>query len=237
MPNPTAPASVSRLRMLAAGLVLLAACGTAALAQPAGPRGAAQAPRQPLDPLSAAEQQAAGRLAAADPRVRELAGGGRVRLVYVELANVKAEADDAPGDAPRGRHAEVVQYRYDDDSGIRALVDLGRGQVRAVERIDGGSVPLTQADLDEAVALALGSAEVRELLGSEAKRYVAAAPGATKNPPYAIRALLVHASADGEPCFRQRCVHLFFNRMGAYLTDTAIVDLTGRGVRIERAKR
>ncbi|MEP6871654.1 MAG: hypothetical protein ABI939_07370 [Anaerolineaceae bacterium] len=217
-------------------MVFVVCAPVLAQAPPLG--GSSQAARNQLNPLSAAEQQAAERIATGDSRVREFTAAARTRVVYVELANVKPEPDGiSRRDAGGSRFAEVLQYRYNDDSGLRILVDLQRKEVRAVERLEGGSVPLTRADLEDAVKLALASPEVRELLGSEARQYVVPAPAATKNPPYAIRALLVQSLAENDPCYRRRCVHLFFQRRGAYLTGAAIVDLTENRVRIERGVR
>lgn len=194
--------------------------------------------RAALDPLTAAERRLAEGIAGEDARVRRLAGDGRVRLAYVELATPKIEGDRRGGDdEPRGRYAEVLQYRFEDDSGVRSLVDLEKRAVLDVQRVEGNAVPLTREDLQEAVKLALDSGEVRTLLGREAARYVVAEPAATENPPYAIRALLVHSHARRDPCFRRRCVHLFFQQRDAYLTDSAIVDLTERRVRIQPGER
>lgn len=226
--------------VLAAGVAFVL-CSTAIAQEPtkkaaAAPGAASQ--MAPLNPLTAAERRRAERIAMDDARVSEFVGTGRIRLVYVELASEKPDGEPpAERELPPGRFAEVLQYRYDNDSGVRTLVDLRRNEVRDVDRIDGSAVPLTREDLDEAVKLALDSGEVKELLGREARQYVAPLPSATKNPPYAIRALLVHSLADNDPCYRHRCVHLFFQRRGAYLIDSAIVDLTERRLRIERGTK
>ena len=193
--------------------------------------------RGELDPLSDSERRLAERIVTDDARVRELVGKERVRLVYVELANVKFGTEKDPDEARAGRFAEVLQYRYDNDSGVRTLVDLDKHAVRDVERVEGSAVPLTREDLEEAVKLALDSSEVRTLLGREASQYVIPQPSAKKNPPYAIRALLVHSQSRKDPCFRRRCVHLFFQQRDAYLTDSAIVELTERRVRIQKGER
>jgi len=216
-----------RLLVLAISAALALALGTTATAQTRGE----------LDPLTDTERQLAERIANEDVRVRELAGKERVRLVYVELANVKFGKESDSDDAPAGRFAEVLQYRYDNDSGVLTLVDLQRRAVRDVERVEGSAVPLTREDLEDAVKLALDSGEVRALLGREASQYVVPPPSAKENPPYAIRALLVHSHAEKDPCFRHRCVHLFFQQRTAYLTDSAIVDLTERRVSIQKGAR
>jgi hypothetical protein len=190
-----------------------------------------------LDPLTDAERRLAEGVAREDARVRKLAGDGRVRLVYVELATPKFDGKRRKGnDELQGRYAEVLQYRFDDDSGVLTLVDLEKRAVLDVQKVEGGAVPLTREDLEEAVKFALDSDEVRKLLGREASQYVAPEPSAPENPPYAIRALLVHSHDRKDPCFRHRCVHLFFQQRNAYLIDTAIVDLTERRVQIQRGE-
>lgn len=194
--------------------------------------------RAPLDPLSDAERRLAEGVVGEDARVRKLAGDGRVRLVYVELATPKTDGKRrGRDDAPRGRYAEVLQYRFDDDSGVLSLVDLRKRAVLDVQRVEGGAVPLTREDLEEAVKLALDAGEVRKLLGDEASRYVVPEASAADNAPYAIRALLVHSHDRKDPCYRRRCVHLFFQQRNAYLTDSAIVDLTERRVSLQPGER
>jgi hypothetical protein len=67
---------------------------------------------QPLDPLTAAERQQAETVARGDARVKELLGGGRSRLVYVDFSAIKrsdaAQTPDSPTSVALGRHAEVV---------------------------------------------------------------------------------------------------------------------------------
>ena len=128
-----------------------------------------------------------------------------------------------------------LQYRFDNDSGVRTLVDLQRNEVRDVERVDGSTVPLTRADLDEAVKLALDASEVRELLGRGELSPVCSAStaSATKNPPYAIRALLLHSFADNDPCHVSLRALILSTQQRLFPTDSAIVDLTERRVRIE----
>ena len=105
----------------------------------------------------------AERVANEDARVRELAGNGPRPAGLCrtgECRNSERKGRDSD-DAPAGRYAEVLQYRYDNDSGVLTLVDLEKRAVRDVERVEGSAVPLTREDLEEAVKLALDSGEVQ----------------------------------------------------------------------------
>jgi len=133
---------------------------------------------QPLDPLTAAERRQAEEVARADARVKELLGGGRSRLVYVDFIAIKPPNASTEPDSPEkplaiGRHAEVVFYRYDDDSGVRALVDLQQRSVAQAARIDSAEVPLNTEELSESMALALKNDAVTSLLGADANTFQA----------------------------------------------------------------
>lgn len=198
---------------------------------------------QPLDPLTAAERQQAGDVARADGRVKELLGGGRTRLVYVDFIAIKPPNASAAPDSPVkplaiGRHADVVFYRYDDDSGVRALVDLQQRAVVQASRIESAEVPLNAEDLSDSMALALKSDAVTLLLGADAKTFQTQDSGRggvrVRN---IVRGLRVVASSDSDPCWKHRCVQLFFRRGDVYLIDSVVVDLTAQQSRVERGQR
>jgi len=49
--------------------------------------------------------------------------------------------------------------------------------------------------------------------------------------------LRVVASSDQDPCWKHRCVQLFFRKGDVYLIDTVVVDLTAQQSRVERGQR
>ena len=224
------------------GCVALLLLTTRALAvqQPPAPR-----VLQPLDPLSTAERQQAESVARADARVRELLGAGRSRLVYVDFTAIKrsdaAQLPDSPTSVAVGRHAEVVFYRYDDDSGVRVVVDLQKKAVVQAERVDSAEVPLNTEELSESFALALKDEAVSSLLGTDAKTFRTADAGAAAKgvatPRNIVRGLRVVATSDADPCWKHRCVQLFFRRGDVYLIDSVVVDLTAQQSRVERGQR
>jgi Cu2+-containing amine oxidase len=180
----------------------------------------------PLDPLTLEEKQVAERVARADPRVQQLLGNGRQKLIEVEFLAIKPE-DEAltQEDEDRliqiGRHAAVVFYRYDGNLGARAIVDLEHRLVTQVESLDGDVVPASFEELAESRALALQNEELRELLGPK------------KHHVEGMRLLAVDES---DPCWEHRCLDLLFRRGRFYRTDLprVIVDLTAQIIRLER---
>jgi len=198
---------------------------------------------QPLDPLTPAERRQADEIARADGRVKELLGAGRTRLVYVDFIAIKPnDASPAPDSPTRpmaiGRHAEVVFYRYDDDSGVRAIVDLQTRAVAQVARIESAEVPLNAEELSEAMALALKNEAVTSLLGADAKTFQVGDTAARGvRPRNVVHALRVVATSDSDPCWKHRCAQLFFRRGDVSLTDSVVVDLTAQQSRVERGQR
>src|SRR5437763_956567 len=116
----------------------------------------------PLDPLTPAERAAGEELARANGKVKEFLARGRTRLIYSDFIAPKLNAAQTE---PSGRYADVLFYRYDDDAGLRALVDLSARAVVDVVPVSGRSVPLTADEVEEAARLALANSEVARLLG------------------------------------------------------------------------
>jgi hypothetical protein len=194
----------------------------------------AQTPqRGPLqfDPLTPEERELATRLAEDNARVKELRGRGRTLLVSVELAAPKTANQGGEGN----RHAEVLYYRYDGNQGVLTLVDLGQRTVREAARINGDAVPLTAAEVNEAIALAMRNRELTNLLGQNYQQYQAANQNAPETQPNRVEALRVLAGSANDPCYQHRCLSLLFRQGESFLTGTSVtVDLTSQTVRVER---
>lgn len=180
----------------------------------------------PLDPLTMEEEQTAVQVALADPRVKQLLGEGRHRVIGVEFLSLKPA--DVPGREPSlvgpiGRHAQVLLYRPEGDFGVRALVDLGAKGITQATRVEGGQVPLTEDDVAEARDLAFKNEQVRRMLGNRLDEF-------------RVEGLRSTGTGPQDSCLRNRCVHVLFRRGDHYLvTPTVIVDLTTRAVRVERS--
>jgi len=189
----------------------------------------------PLDPLTAAERATAEQLARANGTVRQFLSTGRSRLIYADFISVKR---DAKVPEPEGRFADVLFYRYDDDTGLRLLVDLSAGAVIDVARVGGRSVPLAAAEVEEAARLALASSDVVRLLGERAGSFRVASGPATSGQinDNRIEALRTLGSTPDDPCTRDRCVVLFFRSQNRYIAlNQVVVDLTTSRVLVNRA--
>ncbi|HET8921858.1 MAG TPA: hypothetical protein VFN26_02560 [Candidatus Acidoferrum sp.] len=202
----------------------------------------------PLNPLSAEEKRSAENLAVADSRVIKLLGAGRRQLVSVELFPIKPDAERmaaAAAGTPIAleRYAEVIFLRYENEAGVRALVDLSRRNVIEATQITADQVPLTDSDLAEASRLALSNPEVKKALGPEAERFRPPEPETSaestrerKVDQYIIRGLPIRTLDENDPCWKHRCLQLLFRRGDVYLTrPVVVVDLTAHQVRLEKA--
>jgi hypothetical protein len=190
----------------------------------------------PLDPLTPAERAVAEQAARAAPAVREFLSRGRTRLIYVDFIAYKRDPKLAE---PTGRFADVLFYGYDDDIGLRALVDVEARSVVDVTRMPGRSVPLTFEEVEEASQLALASREVARLLGERAGSFRPARGPAAREQinDNRIEALRTLGSTPDDPCTRDRCVVLFFRTGNRYIAINQVaVDLTTRRVLVNRGR-
>jgi hypothetical protein len=193
-----------------------------------------QAASRQFDPLTPEERELAASLTESNSRFRFLRGGGRERLISVELATVKTGAQ---GDAAT-RHAEVLHYKYAGNQGILTLVDLRQRTVLEVTNISGDAVPLSAEEVGEAVDLALQNQTLIRLLGPDYQRYRSSAQTFRAGERNQVEALRVLASSPRDSCYQHRCVSLLFRRGDTFLTGTSvIVDLTTRKVQVEQTAR
>ena len=180
----------------------------------------------PLDPLTRAERATAEQIARSNASVREFLAGDRSRLIYAEFISVKRNPEVAE---PSRRFADVLFYRYKDDSGLRVLVDLGAGTVADIAPVAGRSVPLASAEVEEAARLALADSDVVRLLGERAGSFRVATGPATRAQltENRIEALRTLGTTPDDPCTRDRCLVLFFRAQNRYIAmNQVVVDLT-----------
>ena len=206
---------VMLMRLALCALPCLAACQarSSAIAQ-------ATQPPQALDPLSRDERALAERLARADSRAVELLGP-EARLASLEFLAMKGAATDAPV-----RHADALFARPDGDYGVRAIVRLGAdAAVVEVQRVSASSVPMTQADIDQAWAIALADSAYTARLGRDVSRM-------------RVEGLRIFSEDRTDPCAAGRCFYLIV-RDGPYYVSGAsvIVDLATRRVLPGRSPR
>lgn len=193
----------------------------------------------PLDPLTTEERAEAIRVASTDSRVKETLGGGRSTAINAEFLAVKPENAAGVADAPIGRHAAVIFYRYDDDKGVRAVVDLTQRVVSELTVMDGASVPLAIDEVVQASNLALRNTEVTSALGSSARTFrVQTSLSGTEPVQNRVEGLRLIAPSPNDPCYKQRCVSLLFRQGRSYLAGlSVVVNLTRETVTVERRLR
>jgi hypothetical protein len=197
----------------------------------------AQGAPLPLDPLTPYERALADTVVRADPRIRALIGPGGSRLVAVDFLAVKDTQRVAGGEeTPPRRTAEVLLYLPDRDQGIRALVDLAARRVVQQVPVPGQSVPLSAEEVQIAARLALADQRVIRLFGGRMPAFrVATAPATLAGADSArIEGLRTVAASPNDPCYRRRCVVLFFRVGGRYVhMNRVTVDLTGQRVLVQ----
>jgi hypothetical protein len=197
-----------------------------------------EAKRLPLDPLTPEERATAERAARADKRVKDLLGEGNIRLISVELLAMKVEKPSE--EARPTRQAEVVLFRPERDIGVRVAVNLERNVVEDANRLSGTQVPLNADDLAEAFELAMKNDELVKVLGPAAGSYrLEIRPGerTLERSEYGVTGLRVRGTTAKDPCFRDRCMQLFFRKGNSFLSEPLVtVDLTARKVTLERRK-
>ena len=188
--------------------VIVCGAGTAA-AQPA-----------PLDPLSSEEKAIAERLVRADPRARELLGA-RATLASIEFLAMKGRGGD---DAVR--HADLLFARPDTEFGARAIVRLGAApSIVELTRVDRKSVPMTEADVQEAWRIAVADPAYRRRLNRDTG-------GLT---PEALR---IYSEDRSDPCSSGRCFYLIVRDGEYYISNASVVvDLATRRILPERGPR
>ena len=196
-----------------------------------------------LDPLTPQEKAKAEQVARADPGVSKALDGGRTELVSIAFFGFKPDLSAAAPDPNRPRverAAEVIFYRFDDDSGIRVIVRLaGNGSVAGVQPLEGPEVPLSGQDWNQALAIALKDEKVANMLSPNVERFRNQTPSqsaAAGMNDDAVRILVVRATDARDPCYHKRCVQLLFQHGGGFLADTAIVNLFTGMVEIQKGQ-
>jgi Cu2+-containing amine oxidase len=217
----------------ATALVILVLSAGAAKAQPERPL--------PLDPLTASERALTDTIVRSDPRVREFLAGGPSRLINIDFIAVKTprESETRNEVPPTRRTAEALLYRYDTNQGIRVLVDIGRRAVTDLVRIPGESVPINNDEVALAAKIALADRRVIQLFGGRMPEFrVATGPATLEDgdKPRIEGLRTIGVTAD-DPCYRRRCVVLFFRVNNRYVQmNRVFVDLISQRVIIREGE-
>jgi hypothetical protein len=199
----------------------------------------------PLDPLTATERQLVERIALSDPQIRAILPAPRPRVIYIEPVSLKPDSrpEISEAEGPLTRHAEALFFDDDAQVGLRVLVDLTQSTVKETASVESSRVPMTGDDLLTAYKIALQDVVVKEALGAnithdlqqrDAQQLIVGAG----RERLVVRPLPVHGTEENDPCYKHRCLQLFFRRGDAYLTEPiVIVDLTARKTFVERSRR
>jgi Cu2+-containing amine oxidase len=217
----------------ATALIILVFSAGVAKAQPERPL--------PLDPLTASERALTDTIVRSDPRVREFLAGGPSRLINVDFIAVKTPREsDVRNEVPSRRTAEALLYRYDTNQGIRVLVDIERRAVTEMVRIPGESVPINSDEVAQAAKIALADRRVIQLFGGRMPEFrVATGPAtlAEADQPRIEGLRTIGVTAE-DPCFRRRCVVLFFRVNNHYVQmNRVFVDLISQRVIIREGEQ
>jgi hypothetical protein len=220
-------------RPIGTAFLLLVLLGAAANAQPERPL--------PLDPLTPRERALTDTIARSDARVREFLAGGASRPIGVDFIAVKEQRDsDTRNDLPSRRTAEALFYRYDTNQGLQVLVDIERRAVIDIARVPGESVPINGDEVALAARLALADRRVVRLFGERMPAFrVASGPAslAEINQPR-IEGLRTIAATQDDPCYRRRCIGLFFRVNNRYVqSNRVVVDLVSQRVFIREGEQ
>lgn len=171
------------------------------------------APPEELDPLTDEEKKEAERLVRADPRAAELLGE-RATLVSIEFLAIKGDAV---------RHSDLLFAVPPMEFGARAIVQLGaKPSIVEFTRIDARSVPMTQADVQEAWNIARADAAYMRRLGQDRGQLT----------PEALR---IYTEDRSDPCYHGRCFYLIVRDGDYYVSDASVVvDLAAKRVLWDR---
>jgi Cu2+-containing amine oxidase len=214
-------------------LIILVLSAGAAKAQPDRPL--------PLDPLTLQERALTDSIVRSDARVREFLAGGPSRLINVDFIAVKTPRDSATRDeVPSRRTAEALLYRYDTNQGIRVLVDIGRRAVTDMARVPGESVPINSDEVAEAAKIALADRRVIAIFGGRMPEFRVATGPATveESDQPRIEGLRTIGVTAEDPCYRRRCVVLFFRVNNRYVQiNRVFVDLISQRVIIREGEQ
>ncbi len=193
----------------------------------------------PLDPLTERERAIADSVVRADPRVRDVLGSRDAQLVQIEFIAAKTGRDAAAEpDVPARRHAHVLFYVPAANAGVSVLVDLERAQVVDVVRSPGDGVPISTPEVERAARLALANPAVVRLFGERLPAFrLERGQAGTDTAATRIDAIRT-LGVPGDPCYRRRCVVLFFRVDNRYVhMNRVLVDLGSNRVIVRQGER
>jgi hypothetical protein len=167
--------------------------------------------------------------ALADARVQQVVGAGQTRVLLGEAVPDKAEAIaffKGETQKPPTHHVWATIFNPKTNKAAEVFIALEQNTILKVQEIKAIDVPLTREDVDEALALAKASPDVRRAVGNSVDQFVVLDPGNTQTVPLEAQSLRVRSVDPNDPCTLDRCLDLIFKTGTGYLPLRAAVDLT-----------
>lgn len=185
--------------------------------------------------LTTQEKSVMQNTALADARVQRVVGAGQVRVLLGEARPDKNEAIafyKGETQKPPSHNVWAVVFNPKTNKAAEVFLSLEQNTILKVQEIQAVDVPLTREDVDEALALAKASPEVRRAVGSRIDQFVVLDRGATQPVPFEAQTLRVRSVDPNDPCTLDRCLDLVFKTETGYLPLRAAVDLTQHTVTV-----
>jgi hypothetical protein len=185
--------------------------------------------------LTAQEESAALSAVLSDARVRQIVGSGRPRVIVGDAQPDKNEAVAfyrGETQKPPTHHVWATVFNPATNKAAEVFMSLEQNKVLKVQEIEAADVPLSREDVEEALALAKVSPDVRRAVGSSMDQFVVSERSAQRTAPFTVRSLRVRSADANDPCTLDRCLDLIFKTDSGFLPLRAEVDLTQRTVRL-----
>jgi hypothetical protein len=216
-------------------LIVLLLVASAASAQ--GPVKAQPQARQSMT-LTAQEGSLMKNTALSDARIQQVLGAGQARVLlgdvrpdkYEEIAYLKGETQKPPT-----HQVWAILFNPTTNKAAEVFISLEQNTILKVQEIKAVDVPLTRVDVDEALALAKASLDVRGVMGSRIDQFAVLDPNALKTIPFEVQFLRVRSVDPNDPCTLDRCLDLIFKTETGYLPLRAAVDLTKHTVTVKNS--
>jgi hypothetical protein len=186
--------------------------------------------------LTAQEKSLTQATVLSDARVQQIVGAGQARVEvgdarpdkYEEIAFLRGETQKPPS-----HQVWTIVFNPTTNKAAEVLTSLEQGTILKVQEIKPTDVSLTRVDVEEGLALAKASLDLRRAIGAKLDQFVIAdSAAATATVPFSARPLRVRSSDPNDPCTLDRCLDLVFRTDAGYLPLRAEIDLTQHTVSV-----
>lgn len=173
-----------------------------------------------------------------DARVQQIVGAGQVHVLlgdaqpdkYEEIAFLKGESQKPPS-----HRVWATVFNPATNKAAEIFMSLEQNTVLRVQEIPAVDVPLMREDVEQALALAKASPDVRGAIGSRIDQFVVADNVTAQTISLAALSLRVRGVDPNDPCTLDRCLDLLFKTDNGFLPLRAAVDLTRQTVTVKNS--